>query len=130
MRKIYGVIMILAVLFLSGCASSKEKIEEVTLNQECVYEDTAFTIDRVELHPQIFRMYLSGMNGTEFREYLFILKTEDTEKWIPSDAHFDTESTAMMTFRVEDEISMEQILALCIRPVGSRDDYTEFPLAL
>ena len=130
MRKIYGVIIILAMLFLSGCSGSNEKVEEVVLNQECVYEDVVFIIDRVELHPKIFRMYLSGMNGTEFQEYLFMIKTENIEKLIPSDAHYDTESTAMMTFRVEDEMALEQILALCIRPVGSRDAYTEFALSL
>lgn len=134
MRKTYWLAMILAVILLCGCTGSKDKEEEVLLGLECDYEGTTFTIDKVVLRNSKFlRVYLSGLNGTEFMENIFLLKTEDNPKCGPSDNHCDTESTGILTYTFEDGITLEEVLALRVRPLGTEavdESYTEFPLVL
>lgn len=134
MRKACIAVLILTAILLCGCMGTKDKEEEVLLGLECDYEGTTFTIDKVELrNSKFFRVYLSGLEGTEFAENIFLLKTEDNPKCGPSDNHCDTESTGILTYTFEDGITLEEVLALRVRPLGTKaedESYTEFPLAL
>ena len=134
MRKACIAVLILTAVLLCGCKGTEEKKEEVLLGMECNYEGTTFTIDKVELrNSKFFRVYLSGLEDTGFADNIFLLKTKDNPKCGPSDNHCDTGSTGILTYTFEDGITLEEVLALRVRPLGTKardESYTEFPLML
>ena len=73
MRKACIAVLILTAVLLCGCKGTEEKKEEVLLGMECNYEGTTFTIDKVELrNSKFFRVYLSGLEDTEFADNIFL----------------------------------------------------------